>query len=420
MPFNVLIAGAGPAGLEAALALRELAGDRVAMTLLAPEDELVYRPLSVTEPFAIVATRRYSLDAIARDVVAERVVDTLAAVDPGARTVRTDSGANLPYDALLIALGAKAEPALRARDDVLGPGRRRPRARARPGHRGRLLAARRVRGPAGDDVAAAALRAGAADGAARAYDVGPGPRAAPDHPGGHAAGRLRARGRAVDRRAARGGAHPGAHRRVRRGARRPDARPASGRDPLEVDRVVALPRLVGPPRAGTAGRRARASSPVDEHARVRGVRRRLGGRRHHATSRSSRAASPPSRPTPPPCDIAARAGADVEPRAVPARAARRAADRPRRVVAARAERRRRGRGRRSRAVVAAEQDRRAAGWRPTSPSATRRPADAPPRGTPLEVRLASGTAPADSEGAGRVVEVLSLEHPPPAGSKETS
>ena len=35
--FNVLIAGGGVAALEAALALRELAGERVAITLLAPE-----------------------------------------------------------------------------------------------------------------------------------------------------------------------------------------------------------------------------------------------------------------------------------------------------------------------------------------------------------------------------------------------
>ena len=35
-PFRVLIVGGGVAGLEAALALRELAGERVATTLLAP------------------------------------------------------------------------------------------------------------------------------------------------------------------------------------------------------------------------------------------------------------------------------------------------------------------------------------------------------------------------------------------------
>src|SRR3954453_12027756 len=78
MPFKVLIAGAGPAGLEAALALRDLAGERVEITLLAPDDELTYRPLSVAEPFSLATTRRYPLDTIARDLGVERVVDRLA------------------------------------------------------------------------------------------------------------------------------------------------------------------------------------------------------------------------------------------------------------------------------------------------------------------------------------------------------
>src|SRR3954454_20013430 len=45
-PFRVLIAGGGVAGLEAALALRDLAGDRVAVTLLAPGPDFVYRPFA--------------------------------------------------------------------------------------------------------------------------------------------------------------------------------------------------------------------------------------------------------------------------------------------------------------------------------------------------------------------------------------
>jgi sulfide:quinone oxidoreductase len=90
MPFNVLIAGAGPAGLEAALALRDRAGDRVDITLLAPDEELTC-PLSVADPFSLAVTRRYPLAAIAGDIGAERVVDRLAAVDPGARVARSSA-----------------------------------------------------------------------------------------------------------------------------------------------------------------------------------------------------------------------------------------------------------------------------------------------------------------------------------------
>jgi sulfide:quinone oxidoreductase len=122
MPFKVLIAGAGPAGLEAALALRDLAGERVEITLLAPDDELTYRPLSVADPFSLAALRRYPLDAIARDLGVERVVDRLAAVVPEAQVARTAGGDRLEWDALLVALGARAEPALERATTFWGPG----------------------------------------------------------------------------------------------------------------------------------------------------------------------------------------------------------------------------------------------------------------------------------------------------------
>src|SRR3954462_10020166 len=104
MPLEVLIAGAGPAGLEAALALRDLAGERVAITLLAPEDELAYRPLSVADPFSLAVNRRYPLDAIAGDLGAKRVVDRLAAVAPWAHAARTAGGRELHWSELLAAL----------------------------------------------------------------------------------------------------------------------------------------------------------------------------------------------------------------------------------------------------------------------------------------------------------------------------
>ena len=41
---EVVIIGGGVAGLEALLALRKLAGDRVALTLVAKDDQFVDRP----------------------------------------------------------------------------------------------------------------------------------------------------------------------------------------------------------------------------------------------------------------------------------------------------------------------------------------------------------------------------------------
>jgi sulfide:quinone oxidoreductase len=109
-PFRVVIAGGGVAAVEALLALRALAGGRVAVTLLAPDAEMVYRPMTVREPFAYGAARRYRLDEIAAELDAELVVDTFAWVDPAARVAHTGSERELSYDALLLTLGAHAKP----------------------------------------------------------------------------------------------------------------------------------------------------------------------------------------------------------------------------------------------------------------------------------------------------------------------
>lgn len=47
---RVLVCGGGVAGLEAMLALHELAGEFVDVELVAPEHHFFYRPLAVAEP----------------------------------------------------------------------------------------------------------------------------------------------------------------------------------------------------------------------------------------------------------------------------------------------------------------------------------------------------------------------------------
>jgi sulfide:quinone oxidoreductase len=109
-PFEVLIAGGGVAALEGALALRDLAGGRVSVRLLAPAPDFVYRPMVVREPFAYSRAERYPLADVARDAGAELVEDALAAVDTAAGSVRGTSGSSYRYDALLVALGAQISP----------------------------------------------------------------------------------------------------------------------------------------------------------------------------------------------------------------------------------------------------------------------------------------------------------------------
>src|SRR6266545_3788359 len=64
--FHVLVVGGGVAGLEAVLALRELAGELVDVELVAPEHQFFYRPLAVLEPFGRRPRDRWELADLTR------------------------------------------------------------------------------------------------------------------------------------------------------------------------------------------------------------------------------------------------------------------------------------------------------------------------------------------------------------------
>ncbi len=109
--FKVLIAGGGVAALEAALALRELAGDRVAPACWLLSLSLCTARMRVREPFAYSEARRYSLEDISRDIGVELVQDSFKWLDAQQSIVHTEGGATLGYDALLLAMGARLSPA---------------------------------------------------------------------------------------------------------------------------------------------------------------------------------------------------------------------------------------------------------------------------------------------------------------------
>ncbi|HXD60015.1 MAG TPA: FAD-dependent oxidoreductase [Thermoleophilaceae bacterium] len=104
MATRVLVAGGGIAAVELVVALRKLAGERVEIEVLAPNDELVYRPLLVAEPFGAGAVHRFPLDEILADQQASRRATALAEVHDHAAVIA--DGQVLPYDALAIATGA--------------------------------------------------------------------------------------------------------------------------------------------------------------------------------------------------------------------------------------------------------------------------------------------------------------------------
>src|SRR4051812_37729597 len=108
---EVVVAGGGIAALEFALALRESAGDRVHMTLAAPDRELLLRPTLVAEPLGHAAPQRHALSAIAADVGFRLVPASVAAVDAERGRIVLRGGGTLDYDTLLLAPGARRLPA---------------------------------------------------------------------------------------------------------------------------------------------------------------------------------------------------------------------------------------------------------------------------------------------------------------------
>jgi sulfide:quinone oxidoreductase len=111
-PLRVVVAGGGIAGAEALLALRELAGDLVSLTLVSPNDELVLPALMVAEPFALGHAQHYALGDLLTRVDGELVRGALAAVDDGRREIQLGDGTTLAFDVLLIATGARAAVAV--------------------------------------------------------------------------------------------------------------------------------------------------------------------------------------------------------------------------------------------------------------------------------------------------------------------
>jgi sulfide:quinone oxidoreductase len=118
---RIVIAGGGIAGLEALAALRRHLGAEPTIELLEANAELVERPMSVAAPFGPVTPRRFDLARIVADHGATLRPDRLASVDPPARELRTVRGEILGYDALLVAVGARADVAVPGALTFTGP-----------------------------------------------------------------------------------------------------------------------------------------------------------------------------------------------------------------------------------------------------------------------------------------------------------
>jgi sulfide:quinone oxidoreductase len=119
--LRVVIAGGGVAALETVLALRSLARDLVDVEVVAAEPRFWYRPLATAEPFAAGRAQCFELADIAESVGAGFTLGRLSSVDADARLARTAQGAELDFEALVVACGAQSRPVLANASIFRGP-----------------------------------------------------------------------------------------------------------------------------------------------------------------------------------------------------------------------------------------------------------------------------------------------------------
>lgn len=110
---TVAVVGGGIAGLEALLALCKLAEDRVKPVLVTPDPEFLYKPLVVEEPFSPEPAERRALAPIAEELGAAFIQQAVSEVTPDRHELRLGDGEALAYDAAIVCVGGRAQPAFR-------------------------------------------------------------------------------------------------------------------------------------------------------------------------------------------------------------------------------------------------------------------------------------------------------------------
>src|SRR4029078_9261991 len=96
----------GVAVLYAWRRLRGLWGDQLDITLVSASDTLVYRPLTVLEPFGAALGLRYPVARLVSDTGARWIRESVEWVDRAERIAHAGSEM-IRYDALLLAIGGR-------------------------------------------------------------------------------------------------------------------------------------------------------------------------------------------------------------------------------------------------------------------------------------------------------------------------
>jgi sulfide:quinone oxidoreductase len=268
---RVLVAGGGVAALESALALHDLAGDRVDVELHAPRREFIYRPFAVGEPYGAANILRYDLGKLAvRDDMSFHL-GGIVSVDAEERVAATRDGTQIPYDYLIVASGSRMLWAVPGAVTFWGV--------ADEGRVGAVVRKLRAGGlrsvvftmPSGCtwalpayELALLASAVLARSGVEDAKLTVVTPEDAPLQIFGRRVGEQMARLLEEHRIDVVAGAHPV---KFERGRLR-----TVPQDPIEVEAVVSLPRLEGR-RIGGIPHDSEGFVSVDEHSRVAGVER---------------------------------------------------------------------------------------------------------------------------------------------------
>jgi sulfide:quinone oxidoreductase len=103
---HVIIAGGGFAALEAATALKALAGDRLRLTVVSPDLCFRYRPTATQEAVGGDPPLAYDLHRLLGGLGARHRVGRLVAAYPQFKSLLMETGAEFSYDTLILAMGA--------------------------------------------------------------------------------------------------------------------------------------------------------------------------------------------------------------------------------------------------------------------------------------------------------------------------
>ena len=108
---RIRVVGGGVAGIEAVLALADMAPGLAELSLIAPEPDFLYKPLLVEEPFTGEPAGQFSLEPLLAGVGAALIGGTLERVDPDRHRITLEDGSELEYEFLVVCVGGRPRPA---------------------------------------------------------------------------------------------------------------------------------------------------------------------------------------------------------------------------------------------------------------------------------------------------------------------